>query len=63
MKTGVPGVWEEVAARIQQQTIEEQEEVPQKQTGVKQTIIVRRPSKLAKPVLREIVKRQTSRLK
>jgi len=60
LKTGVPGVWEEVAARIQQQTLEEQE-AQQEQTGLKQPAVVRKPMKLVTPVPSEIIKRQTSR--
>ncbi|KAI8938753.1 hypothetical protein NX059_004620 [Plenodomus lindquistii] len=60
-KTGVPGVWEEVAARIQEQTIEAQE-AQQAKTGSKRPLIARKaPVRLAKPVTRAPVKRQTSR--
>ncbi|KAF2818781.1 hypothetical protein CC86DRAFT_363878 [Ophiobolus disseminans] len=59
MKTGVPGVWEEVARRIQEQTQTELDVTGQMKTGVKKPVIVRRP---APPVIiRERVKRQTSR--
>ncbi|CBX94628.1 hypothetical protein LEMA_P116310.1 [Plenodomus lingam JN3] len=60
-KTGVPGVWEEVAARIHEQTVEENE-AKQARTGGKKTALVRKPAvRLVKPVVREPVKRQTSR--
>ncbi|KAH9862989.1 hypothetical protein J1614_010659 [Plenodomus biglobosus] len=60
-KTGVPGVWEEVAARIQEQTLEERA-VKQVKAGGKKTSVIWKPAvKLARPAVRDAVKRQTSR--
>jgi hypothetical protein len=55
--TGVPGVWEEVAKRIQNQTIAEKEET-QIAKGT-QRPIVRKPVQRAIP--QERIKRQTAR--
>lgn len=66
MKTGAPGVWEEVARRIQMQTVEEAEreavqrgEVVKKVAKVERRPVVRRP--VVPSEVRERVKRQTSR--
>lgn len=64
MKTGVPGVWEEVAKRIQEQTILETDETEKPKVGTKRSVIVRRPLKpvkLEQKIENERVKRQTSR--
>lgn len=66
MKTKVPGVWEEVAERIRDQTVAEREEQERKSRdgGV---VVVRKPvvlgKKVSKPVLKvdERIKRQTTR--
>ena len=62
MKTGVPGVWEEVANRIRDQTVAEEEEAERAKLGggKKRGVVVRRP---VKPVVRvvERTKRQTRR--
>lgn len=58
MKTGVPGVWEEVARRIQEQTAAEQEREKLIGTGTKRSA-VNRP--VAKPISQERIKRQTAR--
>jgi hypothetical protein len=62
MKTGVPGVWEEVANRIRDQTDAEKEEAERAKEGggKKRGVVVRRP---VKPVVRvvERTKRQTRR--
>ena len=62
MKTGVPGVWEEVVKRIQEQTLAETGAVEGAKRGL------RKPTVLGKPVtpavggeLRERLKRQTLR--
>ncbi|KAF2844981.1 hypothetical protein T440DRAFT_408974 [Plenodomus tracheiphilus IPT5] len=61
-KTGVPGVWEEVAARLQEQTVE-RKEAKQAKTGSKKFTGIRKPpARLAQPITRDAVKRQTSRL-
>jgi hypothetical protein len=68
MKTGAPGVWEEVARRIQQQTLEEAEREALKRGDVevlkKNKVVARRPV-VRRPVVpsevRERVKRQTAR--
>lgn len=63
MKTRVPGVWEEVAQRIAEQTNVEQEEAQKARThNVKRPIVVRLPVKLATKVNNDRIKRQTSRL-
>jgi ribosomal protein S10 len=66
MKTGVPGVWEEVANRIRDQTVAEKEEAGRAKNGggAKRGVVVRRP--VARPVARPVVKpvltrRQTQR--
>lgn len=61
MKTGVPGVWEEVAARIQDQTVAEEEYKRREIQGVKPPITAQKPAKLVRPVIRPVIKRQTSR--
>jgi hypothetical protein len=60
MKTGVPGVWEEVANRIRDQTVAEEEARSAKDGGSKRGVAIRRP---VKPVVRvvERTKRQTQR--
>lgn len=63
MKTRVPGVWEEVAQRIAEQTKAEQKEVEKEQsTNTRRPIVVRPPVKLAGKANNDRVKRQTSRL-
>jgi hypothetical protein len=59
MKTGVPGVWEEVAKRIKEQTVAEIEGKEPEQTGRRSQLVVRRPVQPAVP--QERLKRQTSR--
>jgi hypothetical protein len=65
MKTGVPGVWEEVARRIQEQTAEEEKKVEDERAG--KASVVKRPvvgtRKLLRPVVKvdERMKRQTTR--
>ncbi|CAG5179454.1 uncharacterized protein ALTATR162_LOCUS9279 [Alternaria atra] len=65
MKTGVPGVWEEVARRIQEQTAEEEKKVEDERAG--RASVVKRPvvgtRKLLRPVVKvdERMKRQTTR--
>ena len=59
MKTGVPGVWEEVAKRIQEQTVVEQESVKQAKSSAKRQVGVRKPGQLT--ITKERVKRQTAR--
>ena len=64
MKTGVPGVWEEVAQRIQDQTAAHEEEAEKARIGAKRPVVVRRiarPVKLGGDVDKERVKRHTSR--
>lgn len=56
MKTGVPGVWEEVAKRIQEQTIEEQDSAEQGKISGKRPVAVRRPA-----ISQERIRRQTAR--
>ena len=60
MKTGVPGVWEEVANRIRNQTVVEEEVRRAEDGGSKNGVVVKRP---VKPVVRvvERTKRQTQR--
>jgi hypothetical protein len=59
MKTGVPGVWEEVAKRIQEQTADESRSPEvQGKSGLRRPLI-RKP--LPPVVPRERIKRQTSR--
>jgi hypothetical protein len=66
MKTKVPGVWEEVAERIRDQTIAEKEEQERKSRD-EGAAVVKRPVVLAKkpnkPVLKvdERLRRQTTR--
>lgn len=61
MKTGVPGVWEEVAQRIKDQTVAEREMVEQARSE-QRPLAVRKPAQLAKPTIsREKIKRQTTR--
>jgi hypothetical protein len=66
MKTGVPGVWEEAARRIQEQTAEEEKKkVEDERAG--RASVVKRPvvgtRKLLRPVVKvdERMKRQTTR--
>ena len=61
MKTGVPGVWEEVAKRIQEQTVEEEKVV--KGLGVKRPAVQLGARKLIRPAVKvgDKVKRQTTR--
>jgi hypothetical protein len=59
MKTGVPGVWEEVAKRIQEQTQTENEAAGQVKTGVRRSAVARKPPSLL--ITKERVKRQTAR--
>jgi hypothetical protein len=59
MKTGVPGVWEEVAKRIQEQTVAEKEGKEPGRNGGKLPVVVRRPTQPT--ISKERVKRQTSR--
>jgi hypothetical protein len=65
MKTGVPGVWEEVASRIRDQTVAEKEEAEEAKQGggKKRGIVVRRPVRPVRPVVRvaEGARRQTQR--
>lgn len=61
MKTGVPGVWEEVAKRIQQQTVDEKAMLEKEKGVAKRPVVVRVPVKPVKEVERERVKRQTAR--
>jgi hypothetical protein len=59
MKTGVPGVWEEVARRIKDQTVAERDNADHAKSGLKKPITVR---KAVQPTItRERVKRQTAR--
>ncbi|KAF1841537.1 uncharacterized protein K460DRAFT_292978 [Cucurbitaria berberidis CBS 394.84] len=59
MKTGVPGVWEEVAKRIQEQTVSEKEAAEKLKIGARRPVVVR---KITRPeVGNERIKRQTSR--
>lgn len=59
MKTGVPGVWEEVAKRIQDQTVAEQDAAERPKTGAKRPVLARR---LVQPIItKERVRRQTAR--
>lgn len=66
MKTKVPGVWEEVAERIRDQTVAEREEQERKSRDGA-VVVARKPVVLAKrvstPVLKvnERIKRQTTR--
>lgn len=62
MKTGVPGVWEEVAKRIVDQTAAEKEETDKTKSTVRRPIIVRRPVRLTAKSDIDRIKRQTSRL-
>ncbi|KAH8726906.1 hypothetical protein GQ44DRAFT_142072 [Phaeosphaeriaceae sp. PMI808] len=60
MKTGAPGVWEEVAKRIQEQTATELESTENGNNGTKRSTIARKP---VRPVIStERIKRQTSRV-
>lgn len=61
MKTGVPGVWEEVVGRIQEQTVAEKEEAEKLKNGAKRPVVLRRPVRALRPVVKDTVKRQTSR--
>jgi hypothetical protein len=61
MKTGVPGVWEEVARRIQDQTLAEKEESEKGRVGVRRPTVLQRPVKLLTEVNQQSIKRQTSR--
>jgi hypothetical protein len=61
MKTGVPGVWEEVASRIKKQTIAEKEEAEKSKTSAKRPVVVRRPVKPVIQAAKERTKRQTTR--
>ncbi|KAI4653411.1 hypothetical protein J4E93_001177 [Alternaria ventricosa] len=56
MKTGVPGVWEEVAMRIKEQTIEEVERESGNDTGKRN--VRARKEVLKKPVVRTVTRRQ-----
>ncbi|USP82276.1 hypothetical protein yc1106_09550 [Curvularia clavata] len=65
MKTKVPGVWEEVAARIRDQTLAEKEE--QEKKARNDVLAARKPVVVAKRVIKPVVKvdekikRQTTR--
>jgi hypothetical protein len=59
MKTGVPGVWEEVATRIREQTVAENEGKGQTKTVVRRPIVV--AQKPVVPVVKERLRRQTAR--
>jgi hypothetical protein len=67
MKTGVPGVWEEVARRIREQTVEEEKRREAERAASERGVVVRRPvigaRKLLRPVVKvdERIKRQTTR--
>jgi hypothetical protein len=61
MKTGVPGVWEEVAIRIQQQTITGKEEPEKTKTGAQKPTMVRKPVQLVTPAEKQVIQRQTTR--
>jgi hypothetical protein len=58
MKTGVPGVWEQVASRIQEQTAAEEASSDQAKNS-KTRSVVRRPTQPT--ITQERVKRQTAR--
>jgi hypothetical protein len=58
MKTGVPGVWEQVASRIQEQTVAEEASSDQAKNS-KTRPVVRRPTQPT--ISQERVKRQTAR--
>ncbi|OAL52657.1 hypothetical protein IQ07DRAFT_379518 [Pyrenochaeta sp. DS3sAY3a] len=63
MKTRVPGVWEEVAQRIAEQTKVEQEETEKARVSTsRRPIIIRPPVKLAARANSDSIRRQTSRL-
>lgn len=59
MKTGVPGVWEEVAKRIQEQTASASRRLEVQGKSVMRRSLVRRP--LPPVAKEERIKRQTSR--
>ena len=56
MKTGVPGVWEEVSMRIREQTLAEFQS-----KGEAKTVVKRLAQKPLVPVVKERLKRQTAR--
>lgn len=59
MKTGAPGVWEEVAKRIQEQTNAEIQRAEDKHFPAKRPVIIR---KSVQPVMtKDKIRRQTSR--
>lgn len=64
MKTGVPGIWEEVAKRIQDQTIAEKSELETPKADAKSVLVRKhvRPVKLEQGMEKERIKRQTSRI-
>jgi hypothetical protein len=59
MKTGVPGVWEEVATRIREQTVAEIESRGETKTVLKRLVVA--AQKPVVPVVKERLKRQTAR--
>ena len=60
-KSGVPGVWEEVAARIHGQTFAKSGEKGRVINGVNTPVVARRPISASRPAIRATIKRQTSR--
>lgn len=68
MKTGVPGVWEEVAARIRDQTVAETDEAERKNYVGGNAGVAKKPVVVAKRVVKPVgkvddsIKRQTTRL-
>ncbi|KAJ4374309.1 hypothetical protein N0V83_003050 [Neocucurbitaria cava] len=63
MKTGVPGVWEEVARRIQDQTVAEKDETGYSGLGARKPVVLRSVGqmKLGKEMDKQRLKRHTSR--
>ncbi|KAF1938987.1 hypothetical protein EJ02DRAFT_457417 [Clathrospora elynae] len=61
MKTGVPGVWEEVASRIQEQTVVEQQGADKPKMDAKKTTVGRRTITPIINIEKERMKRQTTR--
>ncbi|KAF2132003.1 hypothetical protein P153DRAFT_364461 [Dothidotthia symphoricarpi CBS 119687] len=61
MKTGVPGVWEEVANRIKEQTVAERSSMEKEKGVAKRPVLARIPVKPVKELERERIKRQTAR--
>jgi len=58
MKTGVPGVWESVAQRLQEQTNEAVHGAAPPRPGARRPIVARKPPV---PITLERIKRQTAR--